>query len=82
MMDYILIYFACIAGVIESPEKEVYIVGKNKKKFMYEMYLLPGVYRYISIKNDTVYFAVFDNEEPLQLDKSKDFKLVIEKTTK
>ena len=82
MMDYILIYFACIAGVIESPEKEVYIVGKNKKKFMYEMYLLPGVYRYISIKKDTVDFVVFENEEVLQLDKSKDFKIIKEKTTK
>lgn len=81
-MEYVLIYFFCMAGIIESPEKEVYIVGKNKKKFMYEMYLLPGIYRYISMKNDTVYFAVFDNEEVLQLDKSKDFKIIKEKTTK
>jgi hypothetical protein len=81
-MEYVLIYFFCRAGIIESPEKEVYIIGKNKKKYMYEMYFLPGIYRYISMKNDTVYFAVFDNEEPLQLDKSKDFKIIKEKTTK
>lgn len=81
-MEYILIYFFCRAGIIESSEKEVYIIGKNKKKYMYEMYFIPGIYRYISMKNDTVYFAVFDNEETLQLDKSKDFKIVIEKTAK
>ncbi len=81
-MEYILIYFFCRAGIIESSEKEVYIIGKNKKKYMYEMYFIPGIYRYISMKNDTVYFAVFDNEETLQLDKSKDFKIVTEKTAK
>lgn len=81
-MEYILIYFFCMAGVIESSEKEVFIVGKSNKKYMYEMYVLPGIYRYISVKNDTVYFAVFDNEPPLQLDKSKHFKIVTEKTTK
>lgn len=81
-MDYILVFFFCMAGIIETPEKEVYIIGKDRKKFMYEMYLLPGIYRYISVKNDTVYFAVFDNEPPLQLDKSKHFKIVTEKTTK
>lgn len=81
-MEYILIYFFCRAGIIESSEKEVYIIGKNKKKYMYEMYFIPGSYRYISMKNDTVYFAVFDNEETLQLDKSKDFKIVTEKTAK
>jgi hypothetical protein len=81
-MEYILIYFFCRAGIIESSEKEVYIIGKEKKKYMYEMYFIPGIYRYISMKNDTVYFAVFDNEETLQLDKSKDFKIVTEKTAK
>lgn len=81
-MEYILIYFFCRAGIIESSEREVYIIGKNKKKYMYEMYFIPGIYRYISMKNDTVYFAVFDNEETLQLDKSKDFKIVTEKTAK
>jgi len=81
-MEYILIYFFCRAGIIESSEKEVYIIGKDKKKYMYEMYFIPGIYRYISMKNDTVYFAVFDNEETLQLDKSKDFKIVTEKTAK
>ena len=81
-MEYILIYFFCRAGIIESSEREVYIIGKDKKKYMYEMYFIPGIYRYISMKNDTVYFAVFDNEETLQLDKSKDFKIVTEKTAK
>lgn len=68
-----------MAGVIESSEKEVFIIDKSNKKYMYEMYVLPGFYRYISVKNDTVYFAVFDNEEVLQLDKSKHFKIVTEK---
>ena len=81
-MKYILVYFFCIAGVIETWDKEVYIVGKERKKYMYEMFLVPGTYRYISSRQDTVYFNVYENEEIIQLNKSKDFRIIKEKTLK